>query len=254
MGFADLHIHSIYSHDGCCTIPAILQHTASATRLNVIAITDHDKMGGIQQALDLAPRYGLEVVPGCEISTAQGHLLALFINSPVPAGLSLSESVRRVAAQGGLCVVPHPEAPGISGLRAAVIRAALAEPEIARTLVGIETFNGTLVYNRTNAVAHTLGQTLGMAQLGSSDSHILSTIGQGSTEFPGKTAEDLRQALLTRETVAHVGIGLSGALVLGHWFPRFMLRKMGWVAWHDQPEQPLRYVRVARTWPVDAVR
>jgi predicted metal-dependent phosphoesterase TrpH len=246
MGFADLHIHSVHSHDGTCSIPAILKYAADFTSLDVIAITDHDKVSGLREAVALGPKYGIEVIPGCEISTAQGHLLALFITQAVPAGLSLFETVRRVGQMGGLCVVPHPEAPGIGGLRSGLIRAALADPEIARVLVGIETFNAGLVYHRTNQMALALGQSLNVALVGSSDSHTLGTIGDGATEFEGRTAADLRAALLMRATIPHAASssGLQGSIALGNWFPRFLLRKMGWIAWNAEPTAPLRYARM----------
>jgi len=57
MGFADLHIHSMYSYDGTASISAILKYVADYTDLNVIAITDHDSMEGVPEALDLAPYY-----------------------------------------------------------------------------------------------------------------------------------------------------------------------------------------------------
>jgi len=69
MGLADLHIHSIYSYDATGSITAILKYAAEQTDLNIIAITDHDTMGGVKEALDLAPAYGLQVIPGMEIST-----------------------------------------------------------------------------------------------------------------------------------------------------------------------------------------
>ncbi len=86
MGLADLHIHSIHSYDGTATIPAILKHVSEKTDLDIIAITDHDSLDGVNQALNLAPKYGLQVIPGCEITTAQGHVLALFIHKRIPAG------------------------------------------------------------------------------------------------------------------------------------------------------------------------
>ena len=243
MGFADIHIHSVHSHDGTCSISAILKHVADKTNLDVIAITDHDKIGGIKEAMALGPKYGIDVIPGCEVSTAQGHLLALYIDGPIPAGRSLVETVKRVAAMGGLCVVPHPEAPGISGLRETVIRAALADLQVAQTLVGIETFNGGLFLPHTNAIAARLGQALGLARVGSSDSHVLSTIGDGTTEFEGRTAADLRTALVAHTTIPHACPDASGVGVLRRWFPLFCLRKMGWVAANAEPTSPIRYIR-----------
>lgn len=244
MGFADLHIHSIHSHDGTSSIPAILKYVADQTDLKVIAITDHDTMSGIREALLLAPRYGIEVIPGCEVSTAEGHLLTLFTSERIPPGLSLVESVRRVSKLGGLCIAPHPEARGTSSLSGTVIQKALSDLEIRKTLVGIETFNGGLVYMRGNQSALRIAKDLDIARVGNSDSHILQTIGEGSTEFPGKTALDLRRALEERLTVTRIGKGLQGAQVLRHWLPTFLLRKLGWVVWNADPEAPLRYVRM----------
>ena len=243
MGIADLHIHSVHSHDGTSTISAILKYVADYTNLDVIAITDHDKVSGLDKALTLGPKYGIEVIPGCEISTSQGHLLAFFIAQPVPAGRSLVETVKIVGQMGGLCVVPHPEAPGISGMHAGVIRAGLTNPEVAKTLVGIETFNGGLFLPRTNALAEELGRSLKLACLGCSDSHILPTIGHGTTEFEGCTAADLRIALEQHATIAHTSPVMHGSEVFGRWFAQFSLRKMGWVAYNSEPQAPIQYVR-----------
>jgi predicted metal-dependent phosphoesterase TrpH len=54
MGFADLHIHSIYSYDGTASVHAILRR-ARQIGLDVIAITDHDEINGSLKALELAP-------------------------------------------------------------------------------------------------------------------------------------------------------------------------------------------------------
>jgi predicted metal-dependent phosphoesterase TrpH len=118
MSFADLHVHSIYSYDGTSTIPAILKHAAARTNLKVLAITDHDTIRGVREAQDLAPRYGLEVIPGCEISTRDGHLLALFIENPIKPDLPLLDTVLALADQGGICVAAHPYARGMNSLTA----------------------------------------------------------------------------------------------------------------------------------------
>jgi predicted metal-dependent phosphoesterase TrpH len=160
MGYSDLHIHSIHSYDGTSSVPAILKYVADHTDLNVIAITDHDTIAGVREALYLAPRYGIEVIPGCEVSTAEGHLIALFIKEVIPAGLSLVETVQRVAAQGGLCVVPHPEAKGTSSVTGETLRAVYRDPQIRKTLIGVETFNGGLVYTRSTLPAERIVEGL----------------------------------------------------------------------------------------------
>ncbi len=67
MGLADLHIHSIHSHDGTCTVSGILQYASTVADLDVIAITDHDEIDGAVEAVELAPEFGIEVIPGSEL-------------------------------------------------------------------------------------------------------------------------------------------------------------------------------------------
>jgi predicted metal-dependent phosphoesterase TrpH len=246
MGFADLHIHSIYSHDGTSTIPAILKQVSGHTDLNVIALTDHDTIRGLPEALDLAPRYGIDLIPGCEISSADGHVLALFVDRLIPAGLSLTETVIRVGEIGGLCIAAHPMARGTSSLRFEVIHKALHHPIVAQTLVGIEAFNGGLVYTRGNPIVSKMSQMLPLAQLGNSDAHILEMIGHGSSEFPGRSAQDLRAALIARRCSVREGSGLNGAGVIRRYIPRFVLRKLGWAVWNSGPQAPVTYARLAR--------
>lgn len=246
MGIADIHIHTIYSNDGTCTVSAVLKYAAQIAKLDVIAITDHDRMEGVAEALELAPRYGVDVVPGCEVTTAEGHLLALFIHEPVPAGLSLVETILRVGDQGGLCVAPHPMARVTRSLNAASIRMALRDPDAARILKGIEVFNAGLVYSRSNLEAQTLAQRLPLAQTGSSDAHLVWMIAQGATVFPGKTAADLRQALVTGSTFAVKNRPWNSIRLVSAFVSRLLLRKAGWVTWNPGPHMPSRLGRLAR--------
>lgn len=245
MGFADLHIHTIHSFDGTSSVSAVLKQVAAFTDLNVIAITDHDTMAGVQEALDLAPAYGIEVIPGCEVTTAEGHLLALFIDRPIQVGRSLIDTVLQVGQQGGLCIAAHPMARGASSLQFSTIEHALNQPGVSEILVGIEAFNGGLVYTRRNPLVEELAKTLPLAQVGNSDAHTLQTIGVGSTEFDGKTTRDLRSALENAKTRVRKGKGLDGMNVVYDYLPRYLLRKLGWVPFNASPEDPLTLARLA---------
>ncbi|MEF3275457.1 MAG: PHP domain-containing protein [Chloroflexus sp.] len=197
---ADLHIHTTFS-DGTASPAAVLSYVASATDLRVIAITDHDTLAGAWAAQSLAPRYGIEVIVGCEISTKDGHLLALFIERPVPAGLDLATTVALVRAQGGMAFAAHPYGALVPSLG----RRYLLGPEHNgidwRLLDGLEVFNASLWNPANNRRAAWKAQTLGLAQIGGSDAHNLAMVGAGRTLFPGKSAADLRQALEQRTTV-----------------------------------------------------
>jgi hypothetical protein len=246
MGFADLHIHSIHSYDGTGSVSAILKHVADHTDLDVIAITDHDTMSGVREAMELAPSYGVEVIPGAEISTADGHLLALFIDRPIQAGLSLLQTLRMVADQGGLCIAAHPMAKYTSSLDFFTIQQALNQPGIDRVLVGVEAINGGLVFTRRNPLIETFARALPLAQVGNSDAHVLLTIGRVSTEFVGSTARELRAALINHSTRIRSGKGLGGLDVIRTYLPRYLLRKLGWVVYNAEPGAPLKLARLNR--------
>jgi hypothetical protein len=78
----DLHIHTTYS-DGVYS-PKEIMEKAHQLDLNVIAITDHDCVAGYKQGESYANKYGIELVPGVEISTHyktnEVHILAYFID------------------------------------------------------------------------------------------------------------------------------------------------------------------------------
>lgn len=245
MGFADLHIHSVYSYDGVVTVPAILKHVADQTDLNVIAITDHDDIRSICEAQDLAPKYGIEVIPGCEVSTADGHLLCLFIDRPVQPGMALIDTVKAVGDMGGICIAAHPTARGTSSLSFESIEQALKSPESEGIFVGIEAYNGGLIYHPNNKMVFARSQQYPLAQVGNSDAHTLQIIGNGSTEFEGHTARELRAALENRQTKIRKTSGASGVEILLGYLPRFMMRKMGWVPWNVNPDQPVVHARLA---------
>ncbi len=245
MGKADLHIHTSYSYDSSCSVPAVLKWTADFTDLDVIAITDHDAFGGSLEAVQLAPKFGVQVVPGCEIATRDGHLLALYIERPIPPGLSLLETVLRIGDQGGLCVAAHPAGFMAHGVNGRVVRAALQDADARQVLVGIETWNTGVFYQGSNHTAQRIHAEVGLASVGSSDSHVVWTVGFGYTEFNGHTAQDLRHSLQAHETTAHRLLAHRGP----DYWPRHvfsrLLRKMGWVTWTPEADANFRLRRLA---------
>lgn len=226
MGIADLHIHSLYSFDGTATVPQVLMRACEAG-LDLVAITDHDDIRGALLGLELAPRYGVEVIPGVEISTAEGHLLALSVQTLVPAGLSLIETINRVGALGGFCVAPHPTAAwmGKNALSAYSIRQALRDPDAARILIGIETYNATVMDRSCNDAARILAERSDIAQTGSSDAHVIAAIGLGATLFPGQTVRDLVAALWNGTTQVRKGPEWGSAHILGSWAAGYLKSK-----------------------------
>jgi len=70
----------------------------------------------ITGSISLRPRKlssGDSIIIGEEIMTAEGELVGLFLQTPIPAGLSLLETATRIRAQGALVYVPIPLRPSV---------------------------------------------------------------------------------------------------------------------------------------------
>jgi predicted metal-dependent phosphoesterase TrpH len=216
-------MHTIFSYDGTATVPAVLKR-ASQVGLDILAITDHDEIRGALQAEQLAPKYGLQVIPGVEITTAEGDLLALSIRKLIPAGLPLIETIQRVGEQGGFCIAPHPMATGMSmkSLSAYSIRRALLDQQAGRILIGIETYNATTLDREGNIGAKILAERLSVAETGSSDAHVLEAIGLGATTFAGQTIPELVAALWMGTTQVQKGPEWNALQTLGLWAANYL--------------------------------
>jgi predicted metal-dependent phosphoesterase TrpH len=225
MGLADLHIHTIYSYDGTAPVAAVLRR-AKEVGLHVIAITDHDEIKGSLNAFDLAPQFGIEVIPGIEITTAEGDLLALFVTEKIEPNLPLVETILKVGEAGGICIAPHPMARGMGmkSLSRTAIRQAMHHPEASRILLGIETYNATTLDRESNLHGQALAAEFPiLTHVGSSDAHTVQTIGLGATEFLGYTAANLLDALWVGATEVRQGAQLGSARILGSWALNYVL-------------------------------
>jgi predicted metal-dependent phosphoesterase TrpH len=200
-GKADLQIHSS-AGDGLDTLEVILEHVETRTDLDVIALTDHDDVRPAQALRELAARRGarVAVVTGIEVTTRAGHLLALFVEAEIPMLRPLAETVRLIHDRGGIAIAPHP----LSYLTFSIGEGALRRLADAGCPVdAIETMNPSIAGRvRASRVATLNRDTLHLAETGSSDAHRAALIGTAWTEFPGRSADDLRRALRERTTVA----------------------------------------------------
>jgi predicted metal-dependent phosphoesterase TrpH len=223
MGLADLHIHTIYSYDGTASVPAVLTR-AHQIGLDVIAITDHDEIIGSLKAAELAPAFGVEVIPGTEVTTAEGDLLALNVTQKIERNLTLIETVSKVSELGGFCIAPHPMSNGIGikSLSAYSISKALHKSTVAQTLIAIETYNATTLDRNSNHYARILADWLDITPTASSDAHIVEAIGLGVTEFDGRTAQDLLTALQNGNVQHRKQKEWGPVRILGSWAANYL--------------------------------
>jgi predicted metal-dependent phosphoesterase TrpH len=175
----DLHVHSKYSRDGAATVEDILER-CRALDLDGCAITDHNSVEGSSRAVELADSFGLLVVRGTEISTAEGHVLAYGVSETVPRGLSIVETISRIRAAGGIAVAAHPRRfPSGMGIRRASRNAFDA----------IETLNGGSSEG-SNRAASRLAKRESLPSVGGSDAHRVEEIGRAFTELPDVSSEE----------------------------------------------------------------
>jgi len=204
LGRADLHIHTLAS-DGTSGIVEILDVAEGATDLDVIAITDHERIDAALAARAIAVDRGLrvQVVVGEEVTTLGGHLLALFIERRVRPLRSLRSTIAAIHDQGGLAIPAHPLVPYPLCAQGFVLRRLLNDSDTTVHPDGLETFNPTTLGRPWHGRVVRFADEFGLARLGNSDAHEAQAIGTGWTSFPGRTPADLRRAIADRETQHH---------------------------------------------------
>jgi len=172
----ELHCHSALSHDGRDPVDMLLGQ-AAAVGLDAIAVTDHDEIDASLDAVRKAPEYGLIGIPGMEVSTAAGHVLALGVEELVPAGLGFHETLDRIEELGGVSVVPHPFQESRHGVLATITRDDLAHAD------AIEVYNSRLITGRSNRQARAYAEEYGLPMTAGSDAHISEMVGQAVTKI-----------------------------------------------------------------------
>ena len=204
LGRADLHIHTLAS-DGTSGIDEILDHVEAATELDVIAIPDHDRIDAAIAARTIAAARDLraEVVVGEEVSTLGGHLLALFITERVRPLRTLRTTIAEIHEQGGIAIPAHPLVPYPLCAQGWVLRRLIDDPDPRVRPDAIEAFNPTTLGRPWHGRVVRFAAAHGLATVGNSDAHAADAIGAGWTTFPGRTADDLRAAILAGQTLHH---------------------------------------------------
>jgi predicted metal-dependent phosphoesterase TrpH len=197
LGKADMHLHTLYS-DGTASVQAVLDHVERATDLDLIAITDHERIDGALRAREIhaAGDYAFELVVGEEITTRRGHVLALFLTERVPALRPLPETLERIHDQGGIAIAPHSLAPLTPSLGRRSLLWSRDASDPRHRLDAIELMNpSTAGRARRERRERLNAEVLRLPAVGNSDAHVLEGIGTAWTWFPGSSAADYRAAI-----------------------------------------------------------
>ena len=202
-GKADLHIHTA-SGDGMASPRQILDYTEAETDLDVVAITDHDDLRGALEAREAWARgsYRFDVVVGMEVTAIEGHIIALWVEEPLPSLRPVDEVLEAVHRQGGIAVAAHPLSWLTRSLGQKTLDRLAASGRDGVYLDAMETANqapGSRVGLRKAAALNR--DRYHLAEVGGSDAHFLKAIGSAYTEFPGHSADDLRRSILERSSL-----------------------------------------------------
>ena len=180
--------------------PEALIASARRKGLHGFAITDHNTCDAFHYMVDhgLArtdgtPVDGFLVIPGVEVSTAEGHLLCLGAVIPQMKGKPAAEVARAVQAAGGLAIPAHPYDRFRAGIREAVLDTLKVD--------AIEVFNAAISYSGFNEKAREYAARRGLPMTAASDAHHEAAIGTsrmifetGDFTMPGILAEIVQGA------------------------------------------------------------
>jgi hypothetical protein len=202
----ELHCHSKHSlsssvlTEGICSPSEIVGH-AKRIGLSGIAITDHDSIKGWKEAKIAAMKHKIIFIPGCEITTAAGHIVGLGINEFIRPGMGVEETIERIRSQGGIAIAPHPFDIKCEGVMDEFIKAD-----------AVEIFNA-LNSRMSDGIARRRARRTGMPFTGGSDAHTLEMIGNVRNIIDADNMDDIiRKIKKGRVTITGRPVQL-GALV-----------------------------------------
>jgi len=140
---ADLHTHTTHS-DGRQS-PAELVGMAKEAGISVLAVTDHETMAGVAEAIAAGGRLGVEIVPGVEVSVHSGsveaHLLGLWVDVNESGLLSLLQRLREDRRERARKIIDNIRAMGVKisfdDVLATVGAGSFGRPHIARALLRV---------------------------------------------------------------------------------------------------------------------
>ena len=190
---ADLHVHSCYSEDGHSKPEEILAK-AKELGFGCIAITDHNSFESFKDVKDMTD---IIFVPGEEVGSKNGHIIALGIDREIPKHLSIPETIDKIHEAGGIAIAAHPYRWWTGLGEKNTLR-------YADKFDGIEALNARST-KKHNALSLELARNNGRCITAGSDSHRPNTLGGGYVTIPDdcKTWQDVIKAICEGKAEPH---------------------------------------------------
>ncbi|MFW5929122.1 MAG: PHP domain-containing protein, partial [Halobacteriota archaeon] len=186
---ADLHVHSGSSYDGEGSVDEILD-AAEESGLDVVAVTDHDEIDASLEAVEEAVERDVVAVPGVEVSSADGHVLAWNVRERPRRGRPVEDTVDEIRDLGGVAVIPHPFQRlrhGVGGVE---------------DCDAVEVYNSRLLTGWSNRQARRFASGHGLPMVAGSDAHIVDMIGRAffHVDADSRTADAVVDAVVAGDT------------------------------------------------------
>lgn len=188
----DLHVHSHYSGDAQGSPEQIIKKLIKKG-IHGASITDHNTVEGSLKALKVKPKDFI-IIPGVEISTADGHFIALGIKENIPRNLPVEETLEKILDMGGIPVVPHLFRK-MSGIKENKLK------KIHKRLSAMEVFNSCSL-PKTNKRTSKIAKKYNLGGTGGSDSHQPEYAGYGYTVIKNseRNVDSILSAIRKKQT------------------------------------------------------
>ena len=177
----------MFSSDSQIT-PKDLVYYAKKRGLNAVAITDHNQVEG---ALKIAKEItNFFIIPGTEVSSAEGHIVGLNVHEAIPKGLGADVTIDKIHAAGGIAIACHPFA---------IFKGSL-QKNVSGKFDAIETINArAFPFNRSCEKAEEVAKMFGLSRVAGTDAHYAPQVGYGYTVIDADlNVESIIKAIVER--------------------------------------------------------
>ena len=193
----ELHTHNYYSLQekvlyDAVNSPEEMISQASKNKIDAVVISDHDTLDAIPRSKKSGKKEGIEIIPGCEITTEKGHLLAVNIQEEIKKNLSVEETMDKIHEQGGIGIASHPFDILSYGIG-----------KYSKYCDAMEIFNPLNVDRLSNIKSKIFSNKFKIPKVTGSDAHSTKMLNHGVVEVNADSIEQALKKITQNKTTLH---------------------------------------------------